>query len=369
MSLYVDIEKRLGAFCLKAAFETENEVFAILGASGCGKSMTLKCIAGIERPDRGVIRLDGRTLFDSEKHIDLPARKRRIGYLFQDYALFPNMTVFENILCGAGDRDLAAELAARFYLEGKEQLYPSQLSGGQKQRVALARMLAAKPDYLLLDEPFSAMDNYLKSRLERELMEVLDDYGRRALFVSHDRNEVYRLTDRIAVMENGEVADIRPKRELFEAPRTLAATLLTGCKNVTGLEYRKEGLYALDWGIYLRTAEAEALSGTAWRYAAVRAHYFEAVTEPPERSEADLSKDGETTRYNLLQCEILREIEDTFSMVILFRNPRGEQTGDYAVLTAEFSKEEWADIRERTILQSRPLWLRIPEQKIILMER
>ncbi|MDE6699664.1 MAG: ATP-binding cassette domain-containing protein [Acetatifactor sp.] len=365
MSLYVDIEKAFGAFHLKVAFETADEVFAILGASGCGKSLTLKCIAGIERPDRGVIRLDGRTLFDSEKRIDIPARKRKIGYLFQDYALFPNMTVFENILCGAGDKELARELAARFYLEGKEQLYPAQLSGGQKQRVALARMLAAKPDYLLLDEPFSALDNYLKSKLERELMEVLDDYGRRVLFVSHDRNEVYRLTDRIAVMENGEVADIRPKRELFEAPRTLAATLLTGCKNVTRLEHREDGLYALDWGIYLRPAGTDGLSGVAYQYAAVRAHYFEALTEtlempetlePPEMS-------------NMLMCEILREIEDTFSMVVLFRNRYGEQTGDYSILTAEFSKEEWAGIRARTVLQNRPLWLRIPEQKIILMER
>lgn len=358
MSLFVDIEKTLGSFRLKVCFETEGEVFAILGASGCGKSLTLKCIAGIERPDRGVIRLDGRTLFDSEKRINLPARKRRIGYLFQDYALFPNMTVLENILCGTRDKEKAGELAARFCLDGKEGLYPAQLSGGQKQRVALARMLAAKPDYLLLDEPFSALDNYLKARLERELMEILDEYGRRVVFVSHDRNEVYRLTDRIAVMENGEVADIRPKRELFEAPRTLAATLLTGCKNVSRLEQREDGLYALDWGICLRTGNEGDVSEQTWRYAAVRAHYFEVVDEVSEQD-----------AYNTLVCDIIREIEDTFSMVILFRNRCGEQTGDYSVLTAEFSKEEWNDIRERVICRGGSLCLRIPEQKIILMER
>ncbi len=358
MSLFVDIEKRLGSFRLKVCFETADEVFAILGASGCGKSLTLKCIAGIERPDRGVIRLDGRTLFDSGKRINLPVRKRRIGYLFQDYALFPNMTVFENILCGTGDKEAARELAARFYLEGKEQLYPAQLSGGQKQRAALARMLAAKPDYLLLDEPFSALDNYLKSRLERELMEVLDEYGRRALFVSHDRNEVYRLTDRIAVMENGEVADIRSKRELFEAPRTMAAALLTGCKNVSRLEYREDGLYALDWGFYLRTADTGGQMEQKFRYAAVRAHYFEAVRELSEQD-----------KYNTLVCDIIREIEDAFSVVILFRNQCGEQTGDYSILTAEFSREEWNEIRERTVYRGRPLCLRIPEQRIMLMER
>lgn len=355
MSLYVDIEKAFGSFTLKISFETRDEVFAILGASGCGKSLTLKCIAGIERPDRGIIRLDDEVLFDSGRRINLPARKRNIGYLFQDYALFPNMTVFENIMCGAGDKALAEEFIKRFYLEGKEKLYPRQLSGGQKQRAALARMLAARPRYLLLDEPFSALDNYLKSKLERELMEVLESYGRRVLFVSHDRNEVYRLTDRIAVMENGHVADIRPKRELFEAPRTLAATLLTGCKNVTGLECREKGLYALDWGIYLRTPQE--MPGC--RYAAVRAHYFEPVS------------DGEPGQpgYNLMECEIVREIEDTFSMVVLFHNRGAEQTGDYSILTAEFAKEEWERLKGETILSGKPLYLRIPEEKIILMER
>lgn len=352
MSLCVDIEKTCGDFTLKVAFETEDEVFAILGASGCGKSLTLKCIAGIERPDRGVIRLDGDVLFDSERRINVPARNRRIGYLFQDYALFPNMTVFENIMCGAKDRALAQEFVERFYLEGKDGLYPRQLSGGERQRVALARMLSAKPRYLLLDEPFSALDNHLKSRLERELMDVMDQYGRHAIFVSHDRNEVYRITDRIAVMDNGSVVDVRPKAELFEAPRTLAATLLTGCKNVTGLEWRGDKLYALDWGIYLKVAGEDV---GQYRYAAVRAHYFEPMEKPD--------------MVNCIECEIIREIEDTFSMVVLFRNKNSVQTREEAVLTAEFSKEEWEAIRNRTVIQGGTLWLHIPEERIILLER
>ena len=382
MSLYVDIEKTYGDFTLRVAFETEDEVFAILGASGCGKSLTLKCIAGIERPDRGVIRLDGDVLFDSERRINVPARKRNIGYLFQDYALFPNMTVLENIMCGAKDRALAQEFVERFYLEGKERLYPRQLSGGQKQRVALARMLAAKPRYLLLDEPFSALDNHLKSRLERELLDVMDQYGRHVIFVSHDRNEVYRMTDRIAVMDNGSVVDIRPKKELFEAPRTLAATLLTGCKNVTGLEQREGSLYAVDWGIYLHTEEEDV---GQYQYAAVRAHYFEPATYEKTESEqagaerTELESDGtaqtglgcedSADMVNCIECEIIREVEDTFSMVVLFRNKNSERTGEEAVLTAEFSKEEWEAIRSRTIFKGRALWLRIPEERIILLER
>ena len=375
MSLYVDIEKTYGDFTLRVAFETEDEVFAILGASGCGKSLTLKCIAGIERPDRGVIRLNGDVLFDSERRINVPARKRNIGYLFQDYALFPNMTVLENIMCGAKDRALAQEFVERFCLEGKECLYPRQLSGGEKQRVALARMLAAKPRYLLLDEPFSALDNHLKSRLERELMDVMDQYGRHVIFVSHDRNEVYRMTDRIAVMDNGSVVDVRPKAELFEAPRTLAATLLTGCKNVTGLERRGDRLYALDWGIYLKTAGEDA---GQYRYAAVRAHYFEPVWKPKVEQAAyeqagtgqiSFGCEDDADMVNCIECEIIREIEDTFSMVVLFRNKNSEQTGEEAVLTAEFSKEEWETIRSRTIVKGRALWLLIPEERIILLER
>lgn len=356
MSLYVDIEKTMGDFRLRVAFETEDEVFAILGASGCGKSLTLKCIAGIERPDRGVIRLDGKTLFDSGERINVPARDRKIGYLFQDYALFPNMTVLENVMCGARDRDTAREFVRKFYLDDKARLYPRQLSGGQKQRVALARMLAAKPRYLLLDEPFSALDNYLKAKLERELMEIMDDHGKRAILVSHDRNEVYRLTERIAVMENGGVVDVRPKRELFAAPRTLAATLLTGCKNVTGLECRAEGTYAADWGIYLRAGADEG--AVKYRYAAVRAHYFEVAEDA----------DG-AGNHNLIVCDILREVEDAFSMVVLFRNRYGERAGDDSVLTAEFAKDEWAEVKRRTVLSGRPLCLRVPEDKIIWLER
>ena len=160
MSLIVDIEKKLGSFTLHAQFKTDKGTMALLGASGCGKSVTLKCIAGIMAPDKGRIVLDGETLFDSEKRIDLPPQKRRVGCLFQQYALFPNMTVAQNILCGvrAGTRGercrRVEEQLRRFRLAGLEKKYPSQLSGGQQQRVALARILVSEPRAILLDEPF-----------------------------------------------------------------------------------------------------------------------------------------------------------------------------------------------------------------------
>lgn len=345
MALYVDIEKKCGDFHLKVKLDAANEVLGLLGASGCGKSMTLKCIAGIEKPDRGSIRLDGVTLFDSDKHIDLPVQKRRVGYLFQDYALFPNMTVFENVMCGAKDKQKAADYIRRFYMEGKEKLYPSQLSGGQKQRVAMARMLSGEPSILMLDEPFAALDNYLKMKLERELMNVVEEFGRTVLFVSHDRNEAYRMTSRIAVMENGHIVDIQPKDELFRKPSSLAATLLTGCKNVTALQRTENGaLYAQDWGVRLSAAPKQD-----YRYLGLRAHYFQVV---PQMEETDV-----------VECQVLRVIEDTFSTVVLFCNAGCDSRNDRSIMTYELPKEKWQELAGRE-----HIYLKIPTEQIILME-
>lgn len=350
MSLYVDIEKKCGDFLLKVKFETDNEIFAILGSSGCGKSLTLKCIAGIEKPDKGVIRLDDEVLFDSAEKINIPARKRRIGYLFQDYALFPNMTVFQNIMCGAGDKAKTEEYIKKFYLEGKEGLYPFQLSGGQKQRTALARMLSGNPRLLMFDEPFSALDNYLKTQLEREVMNVLDTYGRRALFVSHDRNEVYRLTDRIAVMEEGHLVDIQSKHELFQAPKTLAATLLTGCKNITRLKRVSKDCYrALDWETDLYPEDGEK----DYAYAGIRAHFLSLKEERTETGR----------NACVLECELVRVIEDTFSMVVLLRNKECAAKEGYSLITCECSKEVWENLKKDR------LFLEIPMEKIIWMEK
>lgn len=353
MALYVDIEKNCGDFHLKVQFETENEIFAILGSSGCGKSLTLKCIAGIEKPDAGIIKLDDQVLFDSSRKINVPARKRKIGYLFQDYALFPNMTVFQNIMCGAKDKAKTEEYIKKFYLEGKETLYPSQLSGGQKQRAALARMLSGNPRLLMFDEPFSALDNYLKTQLEREVMNVLDTYGRRALFVSHDRNEVYRLTDRIAVMENGQMVDIQSKHELFQAPKTLAATLLTGCRNITGLKrVSKDCYHALDWETDLHLP-SNADGERDYAYAGIRAHFLSLKKSGQEASEGSC----------LMECEVVRVIEDTFSMVVLLKNKECAVREGYSLITCELPKEEWKE------LENSRLFLEIPPEKLIWMEK
>ena len=167
--LKVDIQKELKEFDLEVDFELKKGCLGILGPSGCGKSMTLKSVAGIVDPDNGVVSLkaDGETVyFDSSKKINLKPQKRNVGYLFQNYALFPNMTVEENVGIGLPEKDekRVSEMIKRFHLEGLEKRYPRQLSGGQQQRVALARIMAYRPDVILLDEPFSAMDTFLKEQ-------------------------------------------------------------------------------------------------------------------------------------------------------------------------------------------------------------
>ena len=190
MSITVDIRKKLGDFSLAISFETDAGRIGILGPSGCGKSMTLKSIAGIERPDAGHISIDGRVLFDSRQKINLKPQKRRVGYMFQNYALFPTMTVTQNIAAGQGiSAERVREMIERFRLQGLEKHYPSELSGGQQQRVALARIMAYRPDLILLDEPFSALDSHLRFRLQNETGRILREFGRTALLVSHDRED------------------------------------------------------------------------------------------------------------------------------------------------------------------------------------
>ncbi len=358
MGLVVDIKKKLGDFTLEVQFETNGNVLGLLGASGCGKSMTLKCIAGVERPDEGRIVLGDKVLFDSEKGINLPPQKRKVGYLFQDYALFPNMTVLQNVKCGAGNVEKAKKYIKKYALEGTEKLYPDQLSGGQKQRVALARMLASEPLVLLLDEPFTALDNFLKSRMERQLMEVIEEAHADVVFVSHDRNEVYRLTHTIAVMEEGQVVDISEKHDLFRMPRTLASTLLTGCKNISRLIPDAEGYKATDWGICLKGD-----TDNKYMYVAVRAHDLE-ITEFENDLETG-KRDIENSR-NIICCELVREVEDIFSVVIQLLPKNLENHTEYSLITYETSPAEWERIKNS--IDTKNIIVKILEKDLIWMK-
>ena len=231
MKLQVDLEKKVKTGTIQLEFSLENEVLGILGRSGCGKSVTLKCIAGILQPEKGKIQLDDRVLYDSGRNISRKARERRIGYLFQNYALFPNLTVLENICFSLkrSDREgqaYARELMERFYLTEVADSYPAILSGGQQQRTAMARMLAARPEVLLLDEPFSALDSFLRREMEREVREVLKSFGGVSILVSHNKEEIRRLTQRCMVMEQGKIAELGRTEEIFARPDSAEGQLL-----------------------------------------------------------------------------------------------------------------------------------------------
>ena len=345
MALSVDIEKTLGDFHLRVKFEAENRVLALLGASGCGKSMTLKCIAGIERPDRGVITLDGTTLFDSGRGVNLPPQRRRVGYLFQQYALFPNMTVEQNIAVGVRDRRRAreetAEAIAAMRLEGLERKRPHQLSGGQQQRVALARILVNRPEVLLLDEPFSALDSHLRFQLEQELRGAIRRFGKTVLLVSHNRDEVFRLSDEVAIMHDGRIETTGEKKAVFANPRTRNGAILTGCKNVSPIQATGERrARAVDWGVEL----ALPASADGVQYVGIRMHdvrLAEAQGEP-----------------NAFLCRVEETIENPFSCTVLLR-PEGAASP----IGWELDKERWRQIRAERLRVCLP-----PESMLLLKE-
>ena len=261
MSLQADIKKRFSGFTLEVSLRTESGVLGILGASGSGKSMTLKCIAGIETPDEGRIVLNDRVLFDSEKKINLTPQKRNVGYLFQNYALFPNMTVEANIAAGLKcpereKQEIVREMIRLFRMEGLEKRYPSQLSGGQQQRTALARILAYEPDVIRLDEPFSALDFYLKEQLQLQVKEVLKNYSGDALLVTHSRDEVYRFCENSLILDRGSVVSRGKTGEIFKKPANVTAARLTGCKNILPVRRVDEHhVFLPDWGVTLTAAE------------------------------------------------------------------------------------------------------------------
>lgn len=314
--LKVDIRKKLSEYKLEASFEVSSAGFALLGSSGSGKSMTLKCIAGVETPDEGIITLGDKVLFDSSKKINVPSRKRKIGLLFQDYALFPNLTAFENIDLICRDKERTRGLLRRFGIENAADLRPDKMSGGQCQRTALARMLASDPEVILFDEPFSALDNYMHTLIEREIMDLLDSFEGPSILVSHDRNEVFRLCNRIGVIDKGKLTEIQDKEDFFNSPLSAAAARLTGCKNITRL--RSDG-FAEDWGIRLNIPSGRIPENI--RYAGFRAHYF-----------IRAGKEEKGTP-GVFEAEVVRVIDDTFSRVILFRQKGNPVNTSDSVLT------------------------------------
>lgn len=333
MALTVDIEKRFKGFTLRAAFEAGDETLALLGASGCGKSMTLRCVAGIEKPDRGRIVLDGETLFDSEKRVNISPQERRVGFMFQHYALFPNMTVLQNVRCGArrdmqGREQENASLAMleAFGIADLADRLPSQLSGGQQQRTALARMMVGKPRVLMLDEPFSALDSHLRFRMEHEVRQVIRKFGKTVLLVSHDRDEVFRMADKVALMNGGQIERIGTRKEVFSDPGTRTGCLLTGCKNVSAIRTIDENhAEALDWGVTLAFPIKPGIDAVG-----IRMH--DVQYGPGE---------------NAFRCRVAEVIENPFSVTVMLR-PTNAGEGKTAI-GWEMEKQVWQSLSAEEI--------------------
>ena len=329
MALSVDIEKKFRGFTLRMAFEAGDETLALLGASGCGKSMTLRCIAGIEKPDRGRIVLDGETLFDSERRVNLPPQQRQVGLMFQHYALFPNMTVWQNVRCGARrslsgtalEQAVSEALASMGISELRDRL-PGQISGGQQQRAALARILVSRPKILMLDEPFSALDAHLRFRTEQETRQVIRRFGKTVMLVSHDRDEVYRMADRVAIVKDGRIERIGTRDQVFRDPGTRLACQLTGCKNVSAIRRIDDGhAQALDWGITLALPLQPGTDALG-----IRMHHI----RPGE---------GENT----FRCRVEEVIENPFSITVMLKPLDAPPAA--AAIGWEMEKAEWQALK------------------------
>jgi molybdate transport system ATP-binding protein len=236
--LSLSIEKRLPDFTLDATWEAGDEVAALFGPSGAGKTLTLQCLAGLIRPDRGRIVVNETVFYDGERGIDMPPQKRRLGYVFQGYALFPHLSVADNVAYGLQGRSRAerrqrtAEVMERLGLGNLASRRPRELSGGQQQRVALGRALAVDPELLLLDEPLSALDAPLRRQLRQELVGIVREWGKATVLVTHDLAEAFQLADRVVVYESGRVVQQAPKAELLSAPASERVARLMGVRNI-----------------------------------------------------------------------------------------------------------------------------------------
>lgn len=350
MAIEVRIHREFDDFKLDVQFRSESRRIGILGASGCGKSLTLKSIAGIERPETGKIESAGKVFFDSAKKIWMPPQERNVGYLFQNYALFPTMTVEKNIgialRCGKKEKEKKVrDMIERFSLQGLEKKLPGQLSGGQQQRTALARIMIYEPDMILLDEPFSALDSYLKEQTQRECLELLQDYPGTVILVSHSRDEIYRFSEEVLVMDGGKAVIQKTVKELFEHPQKVAAAKLTGCKNIEEIVW-KDGkhLYVPGWDMVIpagmgNVGDAQAIG--------IRAHEF-----TTERTESD----GELV-FPVYKPEVK---EDLFEYHVQFFTSECAKTP----VVWKVSKKLW-DVGEKGV----PKRLHLRREHILFLER
>ncbi|MBE9204224.1 molybdate ABC transporter permease subunit [Synechocystis salina LEGE 06099] len=353
----VKLQKQLAQFTLDVAFSAQGETVGLLGASGSGKSMTLRCLAGVETPTQGRIILNGRTLFDSQRNINLPSHERKVGLVLQNYALFPHLTVAENIAFGlrhlpAPRRSLRVnEQLTLVNLEKIGDLYPHQLSGGQQQRVALARALAPNPDVLLLDEPFSALDTHLRHELEKQLLKTLASYQGFTLFVSHNLEEAYRLCQKLLVLNQGKLVATGDKQAIFDRPGTVAIAQLTGCKNYSPIQViDRHRVRALNWQCTLQIMEPVSSSQT---HIGIRAHQIRFL----DRFDQDHSP------INTFPGWVVWTSETPHRMTVYLKLGAPPLDTDDYHLQAEVFKEKWQMLHHRP----QPWFVHLEPDRLMLL--
>ncbi len=355
IGLLVDIEKHLPGFNLSVTFNCQNQPLGLLGASGSGKSLILRSLAGVETPSRGRIVLNGRILFDSEKGINLPSRQRRIGFVVQNYALFPHLTVAENIAFGLSKnlskkviKQQIANQLELVQLPGMENRYPHQLSGGQQQRVAIARALASHPEALLLDEPFSALDTHLRAQLERQMIKTLSNYDGVTIFVTHNMDEAYRICENLLVMEKGRAIANNSKQKIFERPDSVSLAKITGCKNFSrAIIINNQQLEAIDWDVKLHT-----IAGIPdyLAYTGIRAH--------------QIIFGRDLGDINTFPCWLANAIEGPHRVTLYLKlNQPSNHDRDFHI-QAELYKDKWLEIKEQAL----PWTVTLSPQRLLLLK-
>ncbi len=353
MTLSVHIKKKLPGFQLDISFNSQEGVLGLLGPSGSGKSMTLRCIAGLQKPDGGRISIGGQVLYDSEQGINLPPQQRKIGFLFQNYALFPHLTVKGNIAMGLRGlpekerKKIMGETVALVKLEELAERYPHQLSGGQQQRAALARALAPRPRVLLLDEPFSALDNHLRGEMEQELALLLGAFPGTAVYVTHQLDEAYRLCPELLILGNGRVNAAGPREALFNNPPSLAVARIMGCQNLSRIRQHPDGkVEALDWGCLLQLPAEKVIANM--NHAGIYGNHIRLA--------------GKRDKVNLMDCQVLEAIESPHHVTINVKSANGK-LDNQACIKLVWPKEQW---RQLGLQKGQLLKLCLPPERLFL---
>jgi molybdate transport system permease protein len=316
--------------------------------------MTLRMISGIVTPDRGRIVLNGCVLYDGATGEKIPAAQRKIGVVFQDYALFPRMTVAENIGFGLSKLPKLERQARifqhlqRMHIAELANRYPAEISGGQRQRVAIARCMAIEPDALLFDEPFAALDPHLRRQTEEQLRETLADYNGAVIFVTHDMEEAFRFCSDLLVLDSGKVIASGPKHQLFERPQTVVAAQLTGCKNIAPASRAAANRIAVSaWDCELRTANPVP---DALTHAGIRSHQiaFHAALE----------------EENTFPCWLVATSEAPHEMTLYLRLHAAPRAGDPPHLQADVPKDLWRSLS----IEPQPWQIRLDPARLLLLE-